>query len=113
MAKSSKRILQTADLIQRELAQIIRREISDPRLTQLTITGVDVAPDLGSARVYYTVYDKEQLPEVKKALTKALGYMRHQLSVVTALRHTPQLHFVYDESILYGEHLGKLIEDAK
>jgi ribosome-binding factor A len=112
MEKSTKRIRQVADLIQRDLAMILQREVSDPRLAEISITGVVVSPDLGTAKVYYTVYDKEQLAEVKAGLEKASGYLRHLLAEATTLRYTPQLRFAYDESILYGEKLSALINTA-
>ncbi len=109
MQKSTKRIRQVADSIQRDLALILQREISDPRLANLRITAVHVSPDLGTAKVYFTILDKEQLPEIKQSLSKAAGFLRHQLAESTVLRYTPQLRFVYDESILYGERLTSLI----
>jgi len=112
MPKSNIRLRQAADLIQREVAQILQREVSDPRLAHLTITAVDVAPDMRSAKIFYTIYDKENLKEVQQSLTKAAGFLRHQLAAVVTLRHTPELRFVYDESILYGEHLSALIDKA-
>ncbi len=113
MPKSNIRLRQAADLIQREVALILQREVSDPRLAEVTITGVDVAPDMRSAKVFYTLFNKENLKEVQQSLTKAVGFMRHQLAGMTSLRHTPQLRFVYDDSILYGEHLADLINKAK
>jgi len=107
------RLRQAADMIQRDVAEILRREVNDPRLTQVTITAVDVAPDMRSAKIFYTAYDKDDLKEVQKALDKAAGFLRHQLASMVSLRHTPQLRFVYDESILYGEHLSALINETK
>lgn len=112
MSKSI-RLRQAADVIQRDLAQILQREVSDPRLSQLTITAVDVAPDMRSAKIFYTLYNKEDLKSVQQSLVKAAGFLRHQLAFMVSLRHTPELRFVYDESILYGEHLSALIDSTK
>ena len=113
MPKSNIRLRQAADLIQREVALILKREVSDPRLAEITITSVDVAPDMRSAKIFYTLLNKESLKEVQAGLVKAAGFMRHQLAGMTSLRHTPELRFVYDESVLYGEHLTALIESTK
>ncbi len=107
-----KRTDRVAGMIQRKLAQIIPQEVRDPRLKGfITISAVKVAADLGHAKVYFTVFndDKEVVASI---LNATAGYLRSILARSITLRIVPQLHFVYDESIEYGEHLTRLIDKA-
>lgn len=107
-----KRVDRVAEMIQRKLAQIIPQEVKDPRLKGfITISAVKVAADLGHAKVYVTVFndDKELAVSV---LNAAAGYLRSALARSITLRTVPQLHFVYDESIEYGERLSRLIDEV-
>ncbi|UFH49981.1 30S ribosome-binding factor RbfA [Pseudomonas sp. KNUC1026] len=115
MAKEYSRTQRIGDQMQRELAQLIRREVKDPRVGLVTITAVDVARDLGHAKVYITVMGNdgaEQVTQSIKVLTAASGFLRTQLGREMKLRSVPQLHFVYDESVARGVHLSALIERA-
>jgi ribosome-binding factor A len=105
-----KRTDRIAEMIQRKLAQIIPQEVRDPRLTGLvTISAVKVAADLGHAKVYYTVF-KDDKVLAGTILNAAAGFLRSALARSITLRTVPQLHFIYDESIEYGEHLTRLID---
>lgn len=110
---SSKRNRQVADLIRREVALLIKATISDPRLTQMMITAVDLSPDLKNARVYYTLPDQVNHEEVAIALKKASGFVRHELATRIALRYIPQISFCYDDSIARAQHLLSLINEIK
>lgn len=112
MPKSTTRARRVADLIHQQLARIILKEINDPRLADFSLTAVDVSPDLHQATVFYTVLNKNNLKDVKKALAKATGYLRHLLAGATELRYVPVLHFVYDESIERGSRMSQLINEA-
>lgn len=115
MAKEYSRTQRIGDQMQRELAQLIRREVKDPRVGLVTITAVDVARDLGHAKVYITVMGNdgaEQVAQSIKVLSAASGFLRTQLGREMKLRSVPQLHFVYDESVARGVHLSALIERA-
>jgi len=116
MAKEFSRTQRIGDQMQRELALLIQREIKDPRLGMVTITGVDVARDLSHAKVHITVLGKDDDAEAIKQnigiLKDAAGFLRQQLSRVMKLRTTPQLSFQYDESIRRGAQLSALIERA-
>lgn len=110
MGHNFKRTDRVAEMIQRKLAQIIPQEVKDPRLTSfVTISAVKVAADLGHAKVYFTVFnDDKQLAGT--ILNAAAPYLRHALARTITLRTVPQLHFVYDESIEYGQRLSHLID---
>ncbi|MEX6504249.1 30S ribosome-binding factor RbfA [Pseudomonas zhanjiangensis] len=116
MAKDYSRTQRIGDQMQRELAQLIRREVKDPRLGLVTITAVEVSRDVGHAKVFITVMAAEDaadsVAQSLKVLNDAAGFLRMQLGKAMKLRSVPQLHFHYDESVLRGAHLSALIERA-
>ncbi len=113
MPKDFSRTLRVADQIQRELADLLQNEIKDPRIGAITITAVEVTRDYSHAKVFYTaLINQEERFLVEKGLENAKGFLRSSLSHRMKLRITPQLHFVYDESVEYGVHLSKLIDEA-
>jgi ribosome-binding factor A len=102
-----------ADQIQRELAEIIRAELKDPRVGMITLTSVEVSPDLAHAKVYFTTLaDDPQRDEVLKGLKRASGFLRSELGHRVKVHNTPELHFIYDESVERGVRLSRLIDDA-
>ena len=113
MPKDFSRTLRIADQIQRELADLIQNEIKDPRIGSITITAVEVTRDYSHAKVFYTtLIGQEDHSVVEKGLENATGFLRSSLSHRMKLRITPQLHFVYDESIERGIRLSNLIDEA-
>jgi len=113
MPKEFSRMKRVDTLIQRELAEIIRREINTSIVGMVTISEVDVSPDLKSARVYVTVLggsgDSEQSIQYLNNSAKSLRYeLAHRLTI----RTTPSLEFIYDHTVEYGNHLAALIEEA-
>ena len=101
-----------ADLIQRELSDLLRREVRDPHVGMVTLTSVDVAPDLSHAKVFFTMLEKEKLQETTKALQRAAGFLRSQLSHRMNRYSTPALRFVYDESVERGDRISRLIDSV-
>jgi ribosome-binding factor A len=101
-----------ADLVQRELSELIRLEIRDPRVGMVTITSVDVSPDLSHAKVFFTLLNQELLGETTQGLRRAAGFLRSQLSRRMNLYTTPELRFVYDESVERGDRLSRLIDSV-
>lgn len=115
MAKDYSRTQRIGDQMQRELALLIQREIKDPRLGMVTITAVNVARDLGHATVYITTMDKDTPEDIALTLdilSQASGFLRSQLGKAMKIRTIPQLHFLYDESIVRGSQLSALIDKA-
>jgi len=116
MAKDYSRTQRIGDQIQRELASLIQREIKDPRLGLITITGVEVSRDLSHAKVFITVMgkddDQDTVKENLRILNEASGFLRMQLGKAMKLRTVPQLHFNYDASVRRGVELASLIERA-
>ncbi|MGQ0654527.1 MAG: 30S ribosome-binding factor RbfA [Betaproteobacteria bacterium] len=113
MKKSSGRPHKLGDLIQRELSQLLARELRDPRVGMLTITAVDVSPDLSHAKVFFTLLQKEKLEDTLHGLKRSAGFLRSQLARRIKLYTTPELRFVYDESVERGDHLSRLIDSTK
>lgn len=116
MAKEYSRTQRIGDQMQRELAQLIQREIKDPRLGLVTLTGTEVSRDLAHAKVFFTVMgqddDDQKIAESQAVLKDAAGYLRMLLGRAIKLRTIPQLHFLYDESVRRGAQLSALIERA-
>jgi len=102
-----------AEQVQRELSDIIRLELKDPRVGMITLTDVEMTPDNAHARVYFTLLgDASRIEEAQAGLQHAAGYLRTELSHRLKTRIVPQLHFEYDASVERGIRLYKLIETA-
>lgn len=110
MARQSGRLQKVADQIQRELSDVLRRELRDPRVGMITLTGVRVSPDCAHAAVYYTCLEHAHAEEAAAGLRRATGFLRSRLAKRLDLYSVPQLRFVYDESIERGAHLTQLID---
>lgn len=110
-----KRTDRVADQLQKELAVLIQREVKDPRLGMVTVSGVEVSRDLGYADVYITLLGEqtsERIKENLQVLKRAAGFLRSQLAKRVKLRHVPELRFHYDESVVRGQQLSSLIDEA-
>ena len=113
MPRGHARSLRVADQIQRELAQILRGELKDPRVAMITLTDVEVSADCAHAKVFYTMMGSaEQRAETEVGLRQAGGFLRSQLARRIKLHSMPQLHFVYDASVERGFELSRLIDQA-
>ncbi|KPK18563.1 MAG: ribosome-binding factor A [Betaproteobacteria bacterium SG8_41] len=113
MPKDFSRSRRIAEQVQRELSEIIRMELKDPRVGMITITEVEVTPDTAYARVYFTLMgDAERIKETTAALTHAAGFLRSELAHRMKLRIVPQLVFKYDVSVERGARLSQLIDAA-
>lgn len=99
--------------VQRELSSIMMLEAKDETLKHVTITGCEVTSDLGLARVYYTYMGEESLDDVQKNLEVAAPYLRTVLASRIELRHTPELRFIYDDSIEYGQNIERILNELK
>ena len=113
MKRPSQRAHRVGDQIQRELADLLRNEVKDPRVGPVTITGVDVSADLSHAKVRFThLAGKEKARDAVDALARTGGFLRSQLARRLDLYSVPQLHFEYDDSIESGMRISKLIDEA-
>ena len=100
--------------VQKELSNIIRGGIKDPRIHPLTsVVAVEVAPDLKTCKAWISVLgDEKDQADTLEGLKSAEGYIRRQLAHTVNLRNTPQIRFILDQSIEYGVHMSKLIDDV-
>ncbi len=100
-----------AEQIRQELADILRRELKDPRIHDVSFTAVEVSADLEHAKVWFTLLRGEPA-EVAAALKHASGFLRSALAQRLRLRTVPRLAFQYDESVERGARLSKLIDEV-
>ncbi|MFI4889606.1 MAG: 30S ribosome-binding factor RbfA [Steroidobacterales bacterium] len=113
MAKDNPRARRLAEHIQRELAGLLRRDVKDSRIGNVTITAVEVTGDLRTARVFYLVFGHDGPdPAVQRGLDSAAGFLRNALSKALMIRYTPTLTFELDTSIERGVRLTQLIDAA-
>ena len=113
MKRGQGRPQRLGDLIQRELSELIRLDLRDPRVGMLTITSVDVSPDLANAKVFFTMFEKDKLEDTLHGLKRSAGFLRSQLAKRISMYTTPELRFVYDESVERGDRLSRLIDSTK
>src|SRR5580700_1524223 len=112
MKKNSQRAQRVGDQIQRELADLLRLHVKDPRIGMVTVTAVEVTPDLSHAKVFVTHLGGAEQAASVAALQHTAGYLRSELAHRLDLYSVPQLHFAYDDTIESGLRLSKLIDDA-
>ncbi len=101
-------------LIQKVLSNILNKNIRDPRLKMVTITGVKVSRDLKQARIYFTTSGGiQKKDDTIEGFNSAHGFIKRTLAHELDLRYMPHLKFFYDESLEYGAHIDELIESTK
>jgi ribosome-binding factor A len=110
---NQQRIRRVAVEIQRELSELIRTELKDPRLSLITLTDVDLSSDLAHAKVFFTSFaDPAQRSEVIAGLQHAAGFLRSALAARLTVYNAPELRFMYDESVESGMRIARLIDEA-
>ena len=110
---STARRARIADQIQRELADLIRLEVRDPRVGLVTLTGVELSRDQSHAKVFFTALGAHgEQANALEGLQHASGFLRSSLAHRLSTRTVPELHFEYDESIERGVRLSRLIDEA-
>lgn len=117
MGKEFSRSSRVSEQIHRELSELIRLEVKDPRLAPrlslVTITDVEVTPDYAHAKVFYTsLAGEEHRQEIEQGLAHSAGFLRRELGRRIRIHHIPELHFVYDASVERGTRLSHLIDEA-
>lgn len=115
MAREFKRTDRLGDAIQRSLAQLIQREIRDPRIGMVNVNDVKVSRDLANAKVYIAFVgrdDEEICKEATEVLNAAAGFLRSQMAKDLNVRTIPRLNFIYDRTALEGNRLDSLINKA-
>lgn len=98
------------DQFQKEISIILQNEIKDNDIHFVTITGCEITNDLSFCKVYFTVFDADKKELTLNALNRAKSFIRGELSKRIEIRHTPELKFIFDNSIEYGNKIEKIIE---
>ena len=113
MAKEFNRTQRLGDFMRQELAKLIQFEVRDPRVGgMVSITDVQIAKDLSHAKVYVTALLPESSLATVKALKELAPEMRYQLAHAVKMRHVPELHFHYDDSVDKGERIDELLRNV-
>ena len=114
MRKNSVKNTRITGEVLKELSNIIRSEIKDPRINPMTsVVAVEVAPDLKTCKAYISVLgDEKSQKDTITGLKSAEGYIRRQLARTVNLRNTPEIRFILDQSIEYGINMSKLIDEV-
>ena len=95
---------------QEVISEILHKEVKDPNLKFVTVTGCEITNDLSSCKVYFTTLSDNR-DEVLKSLKSASSFIRGEISKRIEIRHTPEIRFVFDESIEYGNKIEKILND--
>jgi len=107
---SNVRVHRVAEQIKKEVSQLIQNELKDPRVGFITVTDVEVTGDLQEATIYISILGSEaQKQESFEGLKKAEGFIRREVGKRIRLRHTPEISFVFDGSIEYGNKIEKIL----
>jgi ribosome-binding factor A len=114
MKQKNRRSMRVAEEIRQVLSGIVQRDLADPAVSLVSITEVDVAPDLSIARVYVSslATDEQERERSLEALKRSQGRIRHLLASRTRLRHTPELRFQLDQTAQYADNIGRLLRDV-
>lgn len=113
MSKAFPRTRRVAEQLRRELAELLREEIYDPRLAMVSMTNIEVSKDLAYAKVYITILgNPEERPELLTRLNQVAPLLRHELGRRMHIRTVPRLQFIYDEIVEQGAQLSSLISAA-
>lgn len=106
----SRRQRQVGELLHREISELLEKEMSDPRLSLVTVTAVEVSPDLRHAHVYVSsMGGQEERQEALAGLRHAMGFIRHELSAHLYLRYVPELNFHLDNSLERSQRIEELL----
>ena len=105
----SRRTQRISEQLKGEIARILREDVTDPRIELVTLTRVDVSPDLSHAVVFWSALDSEALDRTEEGLESAAPFLRHRLARELALRRIPELRFRYDPSLDKGSQTLALL----
>jgi ribosome-binding factor A len=101
-----------AEQVRRDLADLIRTELKDPRVGMISLTAVELTPDYAHAKVFFTTLNADHLDDIQRGLKRASGFLRRELGRRIHIHTLPELHFVYDNSLEHGMSMSQLIDQA-
>ena len=104
--KGFQRSDRVAEQMRRDLADLIRTELKDPRVGMVSLTAVELTPDYAHAKIFFATLNSEHLEEIERGLKRAAGFLRRELGKRIHIHTLPELHFVYDSSIERGTSLS-------
>lgn len=110
--KAFQRSDRVAEQVRRDLADLVRTELKDPRVGMISLTAVELTPDYAHAKVFFTTLDSDHLAEIEAGLKRAAGFLRRELGRRIHIHTLPELHFVYDNSLERGASMSLLIDQA-
>ncbi len=112
--KNFSRANRIEEQIKRDLSQIIFRDLKNPHIKMISISDVEITPDYAHAKIFFTSFDEnpEKIQNMQTELNKAAGFLRHELGKGLHLHTLPSLHFVFDNSLLQGQAMDKIIQQA-
>ncbi len=98
----------------RTLSELLRFEVKDPRLQQVSLTAVELSRDLSVAKVFFSLLQPDDDPQpALEGLQRAAGFLRAKLGSALQVRHVPELRFLHDDSVAHGVEISRLLESAK
>ena len=108
----SKRADRVSGLLRKEIAEVLAKEVKDPRVSMVTVTGVKVSPNLRSAHVYFSVLGTEkERKDSTIGLERATKFIQRELGKRIRLRYTPIIDFQFDKSLEYGSHIDRILQE--
>jgi ribosome-binding factor A len=111
---SNYRLSQQESRVKKIISHLLQNEIKDPRVGFVSVTGVNLTKDLSECKVYVSLLgDDHEIEETMEALKSAAGFVRKQVASKANLRRTPQIDFIYDNSLSYGSKIDKLLREVK
>lgn len=111
---AGKRAVRVGDQIQKEISYLLLERVKDPRVRDITITGIKLSNDLKRARVFFSVIgETEQIKRAQEGLDSAKGFIKREIGLRMSLRYTPEIIFSYDPSLESGSHMEVLFKKLR
>lgn len=98
-----------AELLRSEIADVLLREVKDPKVRDVVITGVEISKDLSIAKVFFSTYNKSAKEGIENGLNRSAGFIRHCILKGLTIKKVPELRFIYDDSSDYGQKIDNVL----
>jgi ribosome-binding factor A len=114
MAERTKRSVRVGDLILREVADLLSKKVKDPRVSGVTLTGIQMSNDLRHAKIFFSrIGEERDLQRAKSGLESAKGFIKREIGLRIELRYMPEILFVHDPSLKTGAEMERLLDSLK